>query len=171
MNVKPFTDELSPVQEIEIGSGETAYTCSNGETYILVINEGLIFGERLENTLLTPNQMRSNGTTVEDTPTQFDRRSRHAIVGTDDHGDEVTLPLILRGIISYLPTHYPTEEEQRNCRRITLTSDIEWDPYCDSYSAAETRCTSAVTTDTLTGEKPKVNVDPVGITTHQGDIQ
>ena len=83
MNVKPFTDELSSVQEIEIGSGETAYTCHNGETYILVINEGLIFGERLENTLLTPNQMRSNGITVEDTPKQFDRRSKHAIIWTD----------------------------------------------------------------------------------------
>ena len=171
VNVKPFTDELSSVQEIEIGSGETAYTCSNGETYILIINEGLIFGDRLENTLLTPNQMRSNGITVEDTPTQFDRRSRHTIVGADDHGDDVTLPLTLRGVISYLSTRYPTEEEQRNCRRTTLTSDVEWDPYCDSYSAAETRCTSAVTTDTLLGEKTKINVDPVGITTHQGDIQ
>ena len=69
MNVKPFTDELSSVQEIEIGSAETAYTSSTGETYILEVNEGLIFGDRLEHSLLTPNQMRANGITVEDSPT------------------------------------------------------------------------------------------------------
>ena len=167
--MKPFTDELSSVQQIEIGSAETAYTSSTGETYILVINEGLIFGERLEHSLLTPNQMRANGITVEDTPTQFDRRSKHAIIGTDNSGTEVVMPLLLRGMISYLPTHYPTEEEQRYCRRIILTSDAEWDPYCDSYSAAETRCTSSAITDTHQGEQLKVGIDPVGIMTHQGD--
>ena len=42
-------------------------------------------------------------------PTQFDRRSRHSIVGKDDHGNEVVLPLLLRGVVSHIPTHYPIE--------------------------------------------------------------
>ena len=75
-----------------------------GETYIPIVNEGLIFGECLEHSLLTPNQMRTNGITVEDTPTQFDCRSKHAVIGIDDCGKEVTLLLMLRGIISYRST-------------------------------------------------------------------
>ena len=52
-----------------------------------------------------------------------------------------------------------------------LTSDVEWDPYCDSYSAAETRCTSSVRTDTLPGEKVKVDIPHIGVVTTQGAPQ
>ena len=69
--------------------------------------------------------MRANGITIEDTPTQFDHRSKHAIIWIDNYGNEVALPLLLRGVISYLSNQYPTEKEQRNCRRITLTSNVD----------------------------------------------
>ena len=52
-----------------IVSAATAFTCqSTGQTYILVINEALWFGDRLENSLINPNQLRFGGIIVNDNP-------------------------------------------------------------------------------------------------------
>jgi hypothetical protein len=49
--------------------GATAFTCqTTGETFILVINEGLFFGDKLEHSLLNPNQLRYSGVVVADNP-------------------------------------------------------------------------------------------------------
>ena len=54
---------------IPIITGATAYTCQeSGQTYILVINEGLWLGPKMSHSLLNPNQMRYNGITVHDNP-------------------------------------------------------------------------------------------------------
>ena len=67
--VKTFSDEYEAMPDIKVGTAETVYTHpSTGEAYILVINQALIFGSKLQNSLLTPNQMRANGVTVCDVP-------------------------------------------------------------------------------------------------------
>jgi hypothetical protein len=52
-------------------------TQSNGQVIIFVIHEAH-FGDRLEHTLLCPNQLRANGIGVFDVPRQLDRSSKHA---------------------------------------------------------------------------------------------
>ena len=83
---------------IKIGTFETVYAHpSTGDAFVLVINQGPIFGDRIHNSLLTPNQMRAHGATVSDVPKNFDRSSSYAVIATDDNsGDKVILPLRLR---------------------------------------------------------------------------
>jgi hypothetical protein len=57
------------MQDIPIVQAGTAYDDPNtGETVILIINQGLYFGDSLPVTLLNPNQMRFNGIEVDDVP-------------------------------------------------------------------------------------------------------
>jgi hypothetical protein len=50
-----------------------------GEVIVLVMNEALYFGDRLDHTLICPNQLRSFGIVVDDTPKQFSPTSTHSI--------------------------------------------------------------------------------------------
>ena len=89
----PYTvDTYSPERNIQIVSATTAYTDqTSGQTYILVINECLRFGENLSNTQLNPNQLRYSGVTVFDNP--FDRE--HPAISI--HHEEIVIPLLQSG--------------------------------------------------------------------------
>jgi hypothetical protein len=57
------------MQDIPILQAGTAYDDPyTEETFILVINQGLYFGDNLPNSLINPNQMRANVLEVDDVP-------------------------------------------------------------------------------------------------------
>ena len=100
-----------------------AYTCQeSGQTYILVINEGLWLGTKMEHSLLNPNQLRFNGISVQDNP--FDTNTPLSI----EH-DDITIPLSILGTNIFLNTHTPTQRELDSCPHIHLTSDVYWNPH------------------------------------------
>ena len=133
--VYSFSDESRPFREIPIGSLATAWVDpKTSETVILVFNEGLYFGDRLNHSLLCPNQLRAHGVEVKDAPKHLDNESSHAIYSDQD---DLTIPLRLRGVISLFDTHKPTDEELENCRHVHLTSDQPWDPYDPSFEQQE----------------------------------
>ena len=109
-------------KNVPIVTGATSYTCQKtGQTYILVINEGLWFGPKLSHTLLNQNQIRFSGVSVHDNP--FDPDSPLCI----EHPD-VTIPLDISGTNIYLDSRTPTQHELDTCPHIHLTSDAEWNP-------------------------------------------
>ena len=57
--VSPFLDEYDSQENIPICSGATAYTGDNGKTVILIFGQGLWFGERLNKSIINPNQCRA----------------------------------------------------------------------------------------------------------------
>jgi hypothetical protein len=123
-------DSYEPERDIPIVSGATAYTClESGQTYILVVNEGLWFGEKLQNTLLNPNQLRFAGVTVADNP--FNTEEPISIQTSD-----ITIPLFLSGTTLFMETSTPTQHELDTCPHIHLTCDIEWNPHTVRLSAA-----------------------------------
>jgi hypothetical protein len=139
---------------------------ANGAAVFLVIHEALYFGDSIGQTLLCPNQMRTHGLRVEDTPRQLDRRSNHEIKVP---GKDLSIPLKMTGVISHIPTRKPTKEEMEEFRSldphswIELTSEVPWEPYSKSFKdsedrlSAEARMTAAVgratpTTRTRDGE-------------------
>ena len=97
------------MQDIPIVQAGAAYDDpSTGEIIILIINQGLYFGDSLPNSLINPNQMRANGLEVDDVPKHLLRdpsKSTHSIY-IPDH--DIRLPLAIRGVISYLPIRKPT---------------------------------------------------------------
>jgi hypothetical protein len=89
--------------------------------FLLVLNECLYFGDRLNNSLICPNQLRANGVIVHDVPSQFDIKSTNSI-----KVDDITIPLQLRGAVSYFETQLPRTEELGYLPRILLTSTTDW---------------------------------------------
>ena len=138
VDVSPFSDEYEAIGDVPIGTVETAYTCpETGETVLLVGHQHLYFGDRMNHSLWNPNQLRHFDAKVYDCPKQFDLESPFMIELKDDEENIFTLPLKLNGIIQYLDTHYPTDEELETCRRIVYTSDAPWNPYSSNFEANE----------------------------------
>jgi hypothetical protein len=106
VNILPFSEEYKPMKDIPIALVVTIYNdpC-NGLAIFLVIHKALCFGDGTKQTLLCPNQMRTNGLKVHDTPRQFDKQfdkqSAHSI---EFPTHDLKLPLSMEGVISYLPT-------------------------------------------------------------------
>ena len=67
--VSPFLDEYDSQENIPICSGATVFTTKNGETVILIFGQGLWFGDRLNKSLINPNQCRAYGIPLCDDPT------------------------------------------------------------------------------------------------------
>ncbi len=50
----------------------------------------------------------------------------------------IKLPLLLKGIISYLPVHTPTQKEIDKCTTLEATAEnIEWEPYSQEFETNE----------------------------------
>ena len=124
-DVTPYNaDAYEPERDIPIISGATAWTCQeSGQTYILVVNEGLWFGEKLQNTLLNPNQLRFAGVTVADNPFKASEPISIAL------HEEVFIPLLMSGTTIFMETTTPTQSELDNCPHVHLTCDAEWNPH------------------------------------------
>jgi hypothetical protein len=127
VSVSPFIGEYSPLENIPIATVATAWDSpEDGSTIILIINEALYFGNRMNHSLLCPNQLRDFGLIVNDVPKSYDATSSHSIIIPDG---QIELPLKMRGVISYLETRKPTEEELLKCPRYEMTAAASWDPY------------------------------------------
>jgi hypothetical protein len=128
-HVSAFSPQLDVMTDIPIVKAAVAYDdATTGETYILIINQALYFGNLLPHILLNPNQLRANGIIVNDIP-------KHLSHGTSSHSIDFTtegikLPLLLKGIISYLPVRMPTQEEVDQGITLEITAEnVEWEPY------------------------------------------
>ncbi|KAI2503235.1 Reverse transcriptase (RNA-dependent DNA polymerase) [Fragilaria crotonensis] len=122
-DVTPYNADIyAPERNVPIISGATAWTShESGQTYILVVNEGLWFGDKLQNTLLNPNQLRYSGVNVADNP--FNTAEPISITHED-----LTIPLSISGTIIFLETATPTQSELDHCPHIHLTCDSDWNP-------------------------------------------
>lgn len=121
--------------DIPVATCATAWTCpESGVTNILVFHQMLYFGDRLQHSLLCPNQMRDHGTIVQDTPTYFDGQSKHGItVYNDDQEESLFIPLRLQGVFSVFDTRAPTLTELEKCKHFVATSNDEWNPHSERF--------------------------------------
>jgi hypothetical protein len=138
VNVHAYSDEIKPFNNIPICSAATLWVDSQyGKSYILKVHECLFFGDRMDSSLLNPNQMRHHGIVVDDVPRQYDRSSTHSIYCPED---EVRIPLALNGVISGFETQCPTREELDTLPVIALTSNLPWNPDSKHFALDEARC-------------------------------
>ena len=66
---------------------------------MVIISEALCFGNKIADTLLTPNQLRANRIKVDDVPKQFDPKLRHSIHSFPKPDEDVEIPHETEGII------------------------------------------------------------------------
>jgi hypothetical protein len=174
VSVSTFSDSYEAIKDVPIATVAKAWDDpATGDVTVLYIHEALYFGDKMSHTLLCPNQLRANGWKVQDVPKQFDTESAHAII---DPTGTFWMPLEMSGVISYLRTRRPTDEELKTCVSYDLTSDVPWEPYSLSFrereqrTAAETASGTAVdSTDPASMEEAKssymasshMDVDPI----------
>ena len=121
--VYPYSEDYEP-KIVEVVNSITAFDAPDGQTYILLFNQALdIPGQ--EPSLICPNQLRDNGLIVNDCPKQYDNGSSHSI---DVVNLDVELPLQMHGVLSYLPTRYPSHQDEDDGIWIEMTSTVPWDP-------------------------------------------
>jgi hypothetical protein len=141
VTVTPYSEQYDAMTDIPIATVVTVWeNPKNGEAWMLVIHEALYFGNKLQESLLCPNQLRAAGNIVRDVPTQFDKTSSHSITvpGT------LEIPLEMHGVISYLDTRLPTAEELEQYRAgqfqsVELTDNTPWEPYSETFAKREVK--------------------------------
>jgi hypothetical protein len=153
--VHSFSQENTPFQRIPIGTAATLWTNDKGISYILILNQALLFGERLEHSLLCPNQLRNWGHKVNDVLIQYDSKSTHSIhlrshVPEDE---EIVIPLKIRGVISYFFSTYPSDSDLEEYPHIYLTSPHEWNPNGTHLEEQERLAIARISAVTVDGEK------------------
>jgi len=93
---------------------------------ILIVNEALWVGDRLQHSLLNPYQIQATSIQLCDDPTDdkhfFDIDTQHAQVSFKMHG-----------LTCLFKIRMPTTWEIDNCPHVELTLDHEWDPNEDTF--------------------------------------
>ena len=135
--VSPYSSEYEAVWNIPAVTG--AMVLMNpmvGTAYLLVFHEFLWMGNKLDHTLVNPNQLRAYGVSVQDNP--FD--TNPLSITTDD----VSIELYSEGTIICGDTRMPTESELGQLPWLILTSPHDWDPHnvcfpsCSGHSSDNT---------------------------------
>jgi len=122
-DVYAYDTSIQPIENVPIVTAATAYDDTmSGDTFILVFNESLYYGEKLDHSLINPNQIRSYGIPLWDNP--FDSNHELSI----EVNDNFTIPLCTHGTKVGFTTRVPTSSELRDCEHIQLTSPHPWNP-------------------------------------------
>jgi hypothetical protein len=134
--VSGFHDSLGSLTDIPIGTTCMAWDAPWQQTYILAFPQSLFFGDKLENSLMPPNQLLANGLIVDECPKQFSNgQSLHGIRVPDD---DITIPFHMYGTISCINgNRLPTQEELDKCQWIYMMSEKSWNPYDDEWTQHE----------------------------------
>ena len=67
--VSPYSTEYEAVRNIPVVSGAAVWTNPiDGTAHLLVFHESLWMGDKLDHTLVNPNQLRAYGVSVQDNP-------------------------------------------------------------------------------------------------------
>ena len=135
--VSPYSSEYKAVQNIPVVTGATVWTNpTDGTAYLLVFHESLWMGDKLDHTLVNPNQLRAYGVSVQDNP--FD--TKPLPITTND----VSVKSYSEGTIICGDTRTPTESELGQLPWLILTSPYDWDfhnvcfPSCSCHSSDST---------------------------------
>ena len=126
---------------VPIVTGATAWTdTTDNQTYILIFNEALYYGLKLDHSLLNPNQIRHNGIDLWDNP--FDKSKKLAI----DVDQGPLIPLTFSGTKLHFTSRTPTDNELSTCQHIHMTDKKPWDPATIQLSQV---CTNEIKEENL----------------------
>jgi hypothetical protein len=117
VSVSGFSHEYEAIHDVPIVTAATAFDDPvTGNITILIIGQALYLSDKVSCTLLSPNQLRSNGIVVDYVPVHLAPRShpsKHASYSNDEENSQLLLQL--RGCISYFESRTLTQEELESC--------------------------------------------------------
>ena len=119
--VSPYSKDYDAITNVPVVTGATVWTRQgDGQEFVVVFNEALWMGDRLDHTLLNQNQARHYGVTVQDNP--YNKRPLQ--IETED----VVIPLQTAGTVIYFESRTPSQQELEELPRLILSSPHDWDP-------------------------------------------
>ena len=131
-DVYAYDKEIVPLNDVPIVSGATAWDdTASGQVFILVINEALYYGTKLDHSLIKPNQIRAYGVPFWDNP--YDKE-RGLTIEVDD---TVNIQMNTMGTKIQFETRSPKNKELRKCPKLNLTGKNEWNPSSVSLGSAD----------------------------------
>ena len=138
VSVRGFSDELGHPINVEVVDGILKYECElTGNEYILVIRNALHLPS-LKNHLIPPFMMRLASIEVNECPKFLAKQpsiEHHSLYFPNE---KLRLPLLLCGIISYLPTVTPSNEDSEILPALELTPQTSsWNPHSTSFQDQE----------------------------------
>ena len=120
--VSPYSSEYEAVWNIPIVTGATVWTnATDGMAYLLIFHESLWMGDKLDHTLVNPNQLRAYGVSIQDN--HFD--AKPLSITTND----ASVELYSEETIICGDTRTPTESKLGRLPRLILTYPHDWDPH------------------------------------------
>jgi len=119
--VRPFNDKYEPINNVQTVNAAFVAEDTNGDTYIIRLNQCLDFRSSMEDSILCTNQARYHGIIVNDVPKQFDSRSSHSIVAPSS--DNLEFPLQMHGPVSFLAVRYTTDWDMDHLPHVHITDD------------------------------------------------
>ena len=130
VSAQGFSDGQPALNDLPVVNAFYAYDHpDSGEVYLLELNYCIYLGSQKTDAIACPNQMRVHGIHVDDRPTSLfpDIPNTQCMIV-----DNITLPLKMRGPLSFLQVRRPTSSEVQdsNLQILQLTSPHGWDPYC-----------------------------------------
>jgi len=170
VNVTGFDPAQGKVKDLDLVSAALAYDCpTTGEVTVLMVHQA-VHVPTMENDLLCPMQMRLNDITLNECPKFMENNPNdrsHTLRARQD-GEELTIPLALRGVTSYFPTRKPSKAELSTCRRFDLTSEEpEWDPQSTAYQEQEEATVDASGLVHETGDRNRRYISSVRVSRDQ----
>ena len=127
-DVSPYSSEYKAVQNVPVVTGATVWMDTmDGMAYLLISHETLWMGDKLDHTLVNPNQLRAYGVSVQDNP--FD--TKPLSITTND----ASVDLYSEGVVICGDTRTPTESKLGQLPRLILTSPHDWDPHNICFQA------------------------------------
>ena len=140
VQVSGFTSELGKPISVPVVHAAVAYDCEyTGKTHILVIHNALYLRTMNVN-LIPPFMMHLAGLEVNECPkflSKVPSESQHSVYFPQA---DLRLPFQLEGIVSYLPSRVPTEEElsTNSGEYLMLTpSSEDWNPHSVTFKEQE----------------------------------
>ena len=110
--VSPLYPEYAEQMNVPICTGVTALTLDSGKVVILEFGQGLWFGNRMEKSLINPNQCRKFGIQICNDPTH-----PHRNMGIEA-SEDLFLPITIEGSTCGLVTHPHTDNKLCECQKI-----------------------------------------------------
>ena len=119
--VSQFLPEYAELTNVPICTGVTALTLNLWQVVILQFGPGLWFGNRMEKSLIKPNQCQKFRIQICDDPTDLHRK-----LGIEALED-LFVPMTMEGSTCGLITHPNTDDQLHKCQNILLSDEFYWD--------------------------------------------
>jgi hypothetical protein len=159
VDISAFSEHLDTLKGVPIVTAVTAFDDPNDRTtYILILGQAIYMGDKMNHSLICPNQLRARGLIVEDCPQHLSPRDRPSTHSIYDPDNNFRIPLSLKGVTSYFTTRTPTPLEIESCKWIILSDERNWDPHSEAFSELEENFVHFVQYEREHGPEPDQNL-------------